>query len=288
MQGRVAFKQGKIMLTSTPYSLNWLYFDFYENCRKQIPNYKLVQYRSIDSPYFPKEEFERVRTTMDRRTFERRYCGLFTKMEGLVYEDFSQGAHIAKEIPQSFEIVLGGIDWGFTAPAGIVIWGKYDGRYYLLDEFKQSSYTTPELIEKAKNLKEKWKVNRWYADAAEPDRIKEFNDAGLYVLEGDKSIVTGINKFRALIKDDRIRISPQCKAWIDEVESYHYPEKQDYNDEGEEVPEKHNDHLMDATRYIFSTYQPTLSLEGNRKELDFQRMLKEKRKKHHNEPLRMA
>jgi phage terminase large subunit len=139
--------------------------------------------------------------------------------------------------------------------------------------------TTPELIEFAKNLREKHKIARFYADSAEPDRIKEFSDAGLYVLPGNKDIVAGVNRFRQLIKEDKIRVAPHCKYFIDEIESYHYPERKNDLDEGDEIPEKFNDHALDSSRYVFSTYQPSMVLPRNMAEEDFKRRMKEKRLK---------
>lgn len=254
IQGRLSIKQGRAFLTTTPYFLNWLQTDFEEQWKKGNKDYRVVRFRSVDSPYFPKEEYERAKATMDKRVFERRYEGLFTKMEGLVYDDFNYSVHVTEKIPEDFDVVIGGIDWGFTAPCAMVVIGLKDDVFYIIDEFYGSGKTTPELQEIAKGFKDKYKVSRWYADSAEPDRIEEFKRAGIYTLEANKDIEWGITKVRDLLRTQRALIHPRCKYLLDEFESYHYPE-QTQGKEIKENPEKVDDHAMDAMRYALATFQ---------------------------------
>lgn len=255
LQGRVSIKQGKIFITTTWYNLGWLYTDFYNKWKQGIPNYKVVTFRSVDSPYFPKEEYERAKATMDPRVFARRYEGLPTKMEGLVYEDFNYNYHVTDNVPTEFDVVFGGIDWGYEAPAAIVIIGVHDDTFYLLDEFYGNHKTTPELIEIARGFKERYKVTRWYADSAEPDRIEEFKRASLYTLESNKDMEWGLNKVRQLLREERLRFHSRNKFLLDEIERYHYPPGED-GKPTKESPEKVDDHAMDAMRYALATYQP--------------------------------
>lgn len=266
VQGRLSIQQGKCFISTTPYYFNWLASDFLDQCKKGNKDYCAVQFRSIDSPYFPKEEYERAEKTMDRRTFERRYMGLFTKMEGLVYDDFNYAYHVNDNNPKLFDSVICGVDWGFAAPAAMVIIGIKENVYWVMDEFYGSKKTTDELIEIAKNLKDKWKINRFYADTAEPDRIEAFKRAGLYTLEANKDIEWGINKVRQLMKEERFHVHPQCKYLLDEIERYHYPEVQEDKVESEK-PEKIDDHAMDAMRYAIATYQGSKFIKPNQKKV---------------------
>jgi len=255
VQGRLSILQGKCLITTTPYFFNWLSTDFFEQFRKGNKDYLVVQFRSIDSPYFPQAEYDRAKSTMDKRVFERRYMGLFTKMEGLVYDDFIYNVHTFEKLEQrEFNQVIAGIDWGYNAPAAITVLGEIDGVFYLLDEFYQSKKITSELIEIAKNLRDKWKINRFYADTAEPDRIAEFNRSGLYTLEANKDVEWGVNKVRQLIKEGRFKVDRKCKFFLDEIERYHYPEAKDKD--APEVPAKEDDHAMDSVRYALATFQP--------------------------------
>jgi len=257
LQGRLSILKGNLFATTTPYTLNWLYVDFYEQWKKGNSDYLVVQFRSCDNPYFPKEEYERVKLTMDSRTFRRRYDGLFEKMEGLVYDDFGPQNIIEPKVT-NFKEVIAGIDWGYNNPAAVAVIGvTFDNEFYLIDEYYKSGKTTAEIIEKLKYLKEVHKIRLWYPDPAEPDRLEEMKRTGLYpreVNKGKDSITKGIDSLRTIIRDNRFKVFNTCKYTIDEFSTYHYPEITG-NQEKEE-PIKENDHLMDAIRYAIYTYQP--------------------------------
>jgi PBSX family phage terminase large subunit len=252
LQGRLSILQGQLFITSTPYTLNWLYTDFYEQFKLGNKDYLVVQFRSCDNPYFPQEEYDRVKATMDPRTFKRRYDGLFEKMEGLVYD---LGTHLIiapKEI--QFKETIAGIDWGFNNPAAIAVLGiDYDNNFYLIDEYYRSGQTTQEIIAKLKEFSFKYNIRMYYPDPAEPDRLEEMRRAGLYpreVNKGKDSITNGIDRVRELIRRNQLKIFNTCRYALDEFATYHYPEGL------KEDPIKEDDHLMDALRYAIYSYQP--------------------------------
>jgi len=257
-QGRLSILKGNLLATTTPYSLNWLYNDFYNQWKKGNPDYLVVQFRSCDNPYFPKEEYERVKATMDSRTFKRRYDGIFEKMEGLVYDDFGEQDIVEPNLTP-FKEVIAGIDWGYNNPAAIAVIGiTHDNEFYLIDEYYKSGKTTAEIIEKCKYFQATYKVRFWYPDPAEPDRLEEMRRSGLYpreVNKGTDSVKKGIDCVRNLIRQNRFKVFNTCKYAIDEFNLYCYPENEIGKTEKEE-PIKENDHLMDAIRYPIYTYQP--------------------------------
>ena len=260
IQGRVSILKGKVFITSTPYAFNWLGRDFYENWKKGNKDYDVIQFKSIDNPYFPPEEFERVKATMDRRTFERRYCGLFTKMEGLVYEDFNYYKHTTDVLPEKFDAVIGGIDWGWTAPACLLIIGFKDNVAYIIDECYEEKKTTDELAVVAKGFIEKYgmvvgdkKHITFYADSAEPDRIEQFKRSGIDTRGSNKGIAFGIGKIQQLIKEGKFIVNRKCKFLLEEIEAYHFPEEKE-DKEIKENPVKVDDHAMDAMQYGIVSY----------------------------------
>lgn len=257
MQGRVSIRQGKIMLTSTPYNMGWFFSDFYQNAKNGVPEYKVVQWKSIDNPYFPQEEYDRAKSTMDPRVFRRKYEGVFEKMEGLVYEDFNYGFHVVDEVPETFDHVIAGIDWGYDDPTAITFFGLKNDCWYLIREYKESKRTQLEIEEFAKGVKERWNVARWYPDSAEPDRIESFRRAGLYCVDVNKEISWGIQKVQELLRTDRLKVHKSCVKFIDEIEQYHYPAVKDGRESGD-VPVHTNCHLLDAMRYALATFQPII------------------------------
>lgn len=252
-QGRLSILKGSLLATTTPYTLNWLYVDFYEQWKAGNKDYLVVQCKSCDNPYFPKEEYDRVKATMDARTFKRRYDGVFEKMEGLVYDDFGLQDVIEPKVIV-FKEVIAGIDWGYNHPTAVAVIGiTRDNDFYIIDEYYKTGKTTSEIIERLKYFQATYKIRFWYPDPAEPDRIEELKRAGIHareVIKNKGSIIKGIDAVRNLIRQNKFKVYNTCKYAQEEFLMYAYPENE------KEEPIKENDDMMDAIRYAIYTYQP--------------------------------
>jgi len=189
--------------------------------------------------------------------FNRRYLGEFTKMTGLVYQ--LRDSHIILPKELKTEITLGGIDWGYTNPAALIVIKYADGCWYIVDEWYEVGKTTREVIEAAMALNEKWGVNRWYADSANPEKIAETKGSGVYVLPYVKekdAITAGISYIQQELNENRLFVFSTCKNTLTEFESYHYPEESEKK-QVKDLPEPYDNHLMDAMRYTIHSFKPT-------------------------------
>ena len=73
MQGRVSKTQGRVLLTGTPLSLNWVHKEIYQRWKKGDKDYGFVRFANVDAPWFPREEYERARRTLSETQFKLRY-----------------------------------------------------------------------------------------------------------------------------------------------------------------------------------------------------------------------
>src|SRR3990167_7393494 len=192
VESRTAPKQAQAFLTTNPYALNWLYKDIYKPWKAGTrDDIDLIQYRSIDNPYFPKEEYERQRKILDPRVFALKFEGQFQKMAGLVFTDFGGEKNFAVPFPvtsDSFHI-FAGVDFGYTNPYAISVRAirKSNGEDFQMAEFYQSFMTPSEKIEIAKQYKRKFGIECFYCDNEDPGLISEMNRAGLTAVGADKS-----------------------------------------------------------------------------------------------------
>ena len=257
IQGRSSFKQSPITIVTSPYSLNWLYKDLIKpSTRGERDDILLIQARSDENPYFPKEEFERVKKTMSPLRFNSIYGGQFEKMEGLVYDCFSDGNNVV----DPFDLPIGtkyyaGIDWGHTQPMCLLIRAiTPTGYQFQVSETYRTGLTIMDIIIIAKQKKQIWGIERFYADPSEPGYIEQFNREGLTCVKAKNDIRVGIDRHYELVKTGRFKIFKGAgRHSIDEYESYHWPEAQDLRpdqDIKERVPVKQDDHAMDAARYL--------------------------------------
>jgi len=244
-------RKGSVLFISTPKGFNHWY-DLYN---KQDVDYESFTFTSYDNPYLDKAELDKARKEIPEYRFAQEYLADFKKIEGLVYN--LSNLHIIKERELKNEITIGGIDWGWTNPAAIIIVRYTDGCFYIVDEWYQTGKTTNQIIEQAKLMQEKWHVNRWYADSANPEKIAEANTGtGLYVIGFEKlkdSISNGISYINQLLLENRLLVYNTCVETISEFNSYKYDDLKP-----KEIPIPENDHLMDCLRYAVYGYKPVI------------------------------
>lgn len=244
--------QGECLFISTPKGFNHFY-DLY-NLESTDSDFKSFHFTSFDNPHIQKEELEKARKELTENRFHQEYLADFRKTEGLVYKEFDRNKHLFNELPKHNYIeTLVGIDWGYTNPAAVIkILKDGDFNFYVTEEFYKTGKTTAEIVEYAATLR----GNSYYPDPAEPDRILELTKKGLRVKEVSKEIEAGIDSVRELFKNNKLYIHQSCVNFINELETYSYPEKKpDHNEP--ELPIKENDHLCDAARYVLFMQQPS-------------------------------
>jgi len=193
--------------------------------------------------------------------------GLFVAFDGLVYQlDVTPGGHIRQaDGGADFSRVVGGIDWGYTNPTALLVFGlDGDKRAWQLDEFYQRRASQEEIVRPALvKLTKQYNVAVWYAAAADPEAIDGANNAlaraGLQcrvraVQKGAGSVRAGIQTVTSLLalRGDGTRglyIDPKCVNTIAEFGSYAYATTERAKRDPAEEPIKQSDHALDALRY---------------------------------------
>lgn len=264
IQGRGAANDAPIRIVTSPYSLNWLYKDFIRPKMRDpesLPHVDLVQARSIDNPHFSEKQYYQKQKTMDPRRFNMMFGGRFDRMEGLVYQEFSESENVIDPfmLPPGSR-VFAGVDWGYTNPFAMVVLALLpNGAVFQLSETYQGQLTIDKKIEVARRKKKLLNIEKFFCDPASPDDIASFNQAGLTAVPADNNIRRGVDVVSEYIITRKYRIfagtSPNT---IDEFDTYHYPTPKDIDadkDVKEDLPVKQNDHLMDALRYCIVMIQ---------------------------------
>lgn len=75
-------KTGLVICTTTPDGKNWYYDTFWSEKALADPTIGRVEYRSIDNPYFPSEEWKYLKTTYHPLLFKQEYMASFDSMVG--------------------------------------------------------------------------------------------------------------------------------------------------------------------------------------------------------------
>lgn len=257
--GRVARLMGKVLYTSTPYSLNWLYSEVEKPYKLgERDDIEFVQFSSADNPAFPRAEFERQRLILDPRTFRRKYMGIHERLEGLVYELNSNNFCEPRTLIKGTR-VFAGIDFGFAEGhefALVIMAIEPNGRRYVISDFKQSGLDPVAQVQLCMMKQKVFGIESFKCDPARPDMIALMNKSGLRASgfhigqENYKGIMPGVSHIQSQVREGKLQLfRGACTELEDELETYHWPEDADGLVKKEE-PVKVNDHLLDALRYV--------------------------------------
>lgn len=258
IEGRSAIKQAQIMVTTTPYALNWLYKLWQDVRAGARDDVEFLQFSSIDNPHFPKEEFERQRKLLDPRRFEMKYMGVFGKMQGLVYEDVP--------LISQFQLPTGttyyaGIDWGFNDPFVIVVRAiTPEGYHYRVAECYKKGLLLNNMMEEIRRRHVLYKFKMCFCDPSRPEYIQQINAMGIPAIGGKNDIRLGLDRHLELIRTKKYFVFSEANPeGIQEYSLYHYPEPKELgiDDNAKDcLPVDANNHGLDCERYItMGTYR---------------------------------
>jgi hypothetical protein len=264
MQARSEFLDCPIDLTTSPYSLNWIYKDLIKPARAGMrKDVDLIQAASWENPFhslYDPDKREEKRATMDERRFNMIYGGEWHKVEGLVYDCWDDDENYIEpfNLPNGTKFYAG-VDWGFTDPFVLKVRAiTPDGRHYGVSEFYKTGMTLSDMLDVAYQKRQIFPIQCFYCDPSQPGHIEEFNRNHLPAIGADNNIEHGIRLHYDLIKSRRYKeFIGMCPHSTDEREVYHYPEFNEKDLKPDEsvskkmlTPVDAQNHAMDCDRYI--------------------------------------
>jgi hypothetical protein len=259
IQRRLALHQGRALLTTTPYSLGWLYDLIWlpwQLAKGNHPDIDVINFDSTMNPAFSKEEYDRIQASMPEWKFDMFYRGRFTRPAGMIYDCFDRAKHTMPRftIPEHWER-FAGADFGGVNTAGLFFAkeltdeGKATGRYIGYREYKAGSRT-------AKEHATEWRKGEprtptVYGGArSEGQWRNEFAAAGLPI--SAPSIIdveVGIDRVYGGIKQDKFILFDDLHGTLDQLGTYSRP-VDDHGEPLEGIVDKEQYHYLDAWRYI--------------------------------------
>lgn len=243
LRGKHLQNYKQIILSFNPISSkHWLKKRFFDNTEPDA----IVRHTTyLDNKYLD-DVYIKVLESLKQTNYEyyQVYAlGKWGVLKGLIYTKYT----LIDEMPTTCDRYTWGQDFGFNNPNAAVEVKIIGRNVYINELLYESQLTNTQLIRKLKNEYPHIQHIKGYLDAAEPARIKEFEDAGFNVSPAQKDVNAGIDK----VKSYNIYVTKNSKNVINELDLYQW--KLDKNNEPLDEPKKENDHSMDAVRYAIFT-----------------------------------
>lgn len=254
VQRRLAIDLGRCLMTTTPYSLNWLKTEVHDRARnvewaksKGLPydefdaDYEVVSFTSIDNPAFSLDEWERLRLTLPPWKFNLFCKGLFSRPAGAVFDNWDTDVMTDVEgfVPPAAWPRYVGIDFGYPNFAAVFITEEMTevtqkdrpdlppqyvgtGRFRIYKEYRpQESRQTSEHIRSLKRDEPRLPEFCVGGHPSEQQWRDQFIAEGYPINEPDqREVEVGIDRIYAMIAENRLIVHRSCPRLIEELESF--------------------------------------------------------------------
>jgi hypothetical protein len=250
---RVAFHEGQVLITTTPYNRGWLLTEIAS--KNDLVNVHAEIWRSIDNPAFPKRRYELLRGKMAKHRFEMMFNAKFERPEGLIYASLNEEKCIVprRRIPKEWFVYVG-IDFGGVNTAALFVAEEPEtGKLYAFREYLMGGKTAKEHAAEFARITEGYNVFKIVGGSKSEQQWRdEFISAGWFVEEPRiSSVEVGIDRVIAQHNLDNLIYFDDLVLTLDDKRSY----ARKIDDSGlptEAIADKERFHLLDAERYIVS------------------------------------
>jgi PBSX family phage terminase large subunit len=256
LEGRAAPLAVPIDVTTTPYAMNWLakmVKDARRGLRKDV---SIVHCKSLESPYFSKDEYYRQKGLLDPVRFRMKYDGEFGQMEGLVFPLYEECLIPSK--PLVNPTYYAGIDWGYYPDPFCLVIRAVDenGIHYRVSEFYKNHMIMDDIVHYVLSVNGLYHFKQIFCDPSQPAAIEALCAKKLPAMGAKNDIRAGIDAHYALMKSHRFFIFQEMNPFgEDEYSTYHYREERELGidddlREKDTLPVDQNNHGIDADRYL--------------------------------------
>lgn len=220
---------------------------------------------------------------------ERLRYGRWVAAEGVVYEGFDRAKNFLTEdeaAEMSFKHFVVGIDWGYTNPGVMSLWGiDADDRMVRVKEIYHTGKLMDWWIGYALDMQGEYNITAFVCDPSYPAYIKQMTDAGIPAVAAKNDIPLGIQAVSKRLKvqedglprlmlvrdglmmrDEGLVMSKRPFCTEMEFDVYVWPKNRSGRIVGEN-PVSANDHGMDAMRYVAMYVDDLLGLEDDEDEV---------------------
>lgn len=184
---------------------------------------------------------------------DRLLLGKWTAAEGAVYPMFDRRTHVREMTDLALEgwATVLWLDVGTRNPTALLTARFAGDRIHIQRELYQRGMSSDAITDAVVKEYRGSRATYVVVDPSSAGLIASLQDHGLTVRKGTNDVQEGIRRVTSVLESVRdgvpdLTIDPSCENWIDEAETYRYPDGGRSNSDN---PIKEFDHALDATRY---------------------------------------
>ena len=236
-----------------------------------VGGYQYQHFTIKDNKSITPERLEEIESQYEKGSiwYRRDILGERCIAEGLVYSMWEDAIETPPDItPSAYTVSL---DYGTMNAFSAGLWAKIGNVWYRVKEYYYSGRTegrqktdeeyAVELENLIAPIMEQREADKERGFTAYVDKMPVIIDpsaasfitllrkkAWFKVIPADNAVLDGVRDTASALQTGKIKISPKCKAWIEEVQGYIWDDNN-----VEDRPVKVNDHAMDDTRCFVKT-----------------------------------
>ena len=209
-----------------------------------------------DNTHLPKEYLDNLRKEFKGVFYNRFVLGEWCKADGLVYPMFDADRQLVRTEERNYEEYCVSMDYGIQNPTAMLLWGLYNGVWYLIDEYyhsgrdSQEQKTDQQYYNELERLCGDRRISRVYIDPSAASFITLVRQRGRFTVQGaNNAVIEGIRHTASVLDEGRILINDCCQNTIREFALYSWDSKAD-----EDTVIKENDHCLAGDTIVHTLF----------------------------------
>ena len=260
---RLAIHRGRILITTTLYTLGWLKSEVYDRAKAGDKSIEVIQFPSTANPAYPVEEYERARTMMPPWKFAMFSRGEYATPAGLVYDSFEAGACVLDRfpIPKEWPVYVGH-DFGTANPAALFVALSPVGEFVVFAEYAPGAgHSADEHVREWQRITSGLNVMARVGGSHQEEETRQlYNAHGWHILEPrQRSVQEQVLRVIGQHRVNKIKVFRDCRHYLDEKQSFSYALDEKYQPT-DKFDDEQRYHLMAAERYLHTYFTPETAI----------------------------
>ena len=264
LQRRVSMNDGRIRFGTTLYDVSsWYKTQIYDKWKAGDSRFEIIQADSTTNPMFPLERYEQAKRDLPWWKFNMFYRGIYEKPTGLIYDAFDEATQVKPavdlKLPQYQDWPrFVGHDFGPSNTAALWIAKEpITGHLFVYRNYHHGGLSVGQHAAEFKRLSGNEDIrNRVGGSWSEEEARYAYLASGWPINKPNiKDVEAGIDQVYSFVTKNQLFCFDDCQEFINEIMTY-TRELDDAYEVTDKIVNKSRFHLMDALRYIMSSFSP--------------------------------